>query len=221
MRAQIFHSRLPLLAAVALCGLVLSPERVAADAQDDATHNALVERIRKADFTVDFRQLRLLCIKASNCEPRGTKKDLTEMSAKGVPSQQNIDAAERILRKGYPNVEVHATLAGIYLQIGGQYQALAQFHMGITKGILQSIFKTGDGKSKETALEVISDREEYSVMSTVGLPYMGPSVISVKPERDAVHSYDVWTVRNKAGEIVTVYFNTDAFSPTKSRVGKD
>jgi hypothetical protein len=199
--------------------LIVLPKQAAASAEDDTAYNALVERVRKGDFTVDFRQLRFLCIRASNCEPRGTKKDLSEMGAKNVPLQRNLEAAERILRKGYPDVEVHATLAGIYMRLGNE--ALAQFHLDVTKALMASVLKTGDGKSKGTALEVISDREEYSILTMVGLPYMGSSVISVKAENEAGHSYDVWTVRNKAGEIVTVYFNTDAFSATKSRVGKD
>jgi hypothetical protein len=66
---------------------------------------------------------------------------------------------------------------------------------------------SGDGKTKETAFEVICDREEYAMMSALGLSSFGPSVIVV-PLQDGPHRYEKRQVRDPAtGKDRIVFFN--------------
>lgn len=88
----------------------------------------------------------------------------------------------------------------------------AKFHHDVASAFLRSIFTSGDGKTKETAFEVASVAEEYVVVMVMGLPRIGnQSLISGKP-----HSYDLLTREDpKSGGKVEVYFNIDAFYPSK------
>jgi hypothetical protein len=84
---------------------------------------------------------------------------------------------------------------------------------------MRSIFLSGDGKTKETAFEVICDREEYIMMTALGLPSLGSSV-SAESFAFGPHRYDKRQVADtKTSKYIEVFFNIDAFSPTKSRVG--
>jgi Domain of unknown function (DUF4919) len=181
---------------------------------DDITYRTLLERAKGGDFTVDFRALRLACMKASHCEPRGSRADLTAMSAEDP--HKVVEVAEKLIEDGFVNLEAHATAAGAYAKLNDSEKAKA--HFAITLELLRSIMATRDGKTKESAYEVICDREEYSVLSALGLPYLPPAA-SMTPVKDGTHSYERWRVQNpKTGQDVVLYFNIDAFIPAKSRV---
>jgi Domain of unknown function (DUF4919) len=189
--------------------------------QDDATYRALVQRVEGGDLTVDFRSLRLACIKSSQCEPRGTKAALGAMNRAVNDREYDkvVEIAGQLISRGFVNIEAHATSVGAYEELHDAGNA--KFHREVTTGLLRSILNSGDGKTKESAFEVICDREEYETLSALGLPYLGPEV-SFTTVEDGGRHYDRWQVRHpKTGQMVVLFFNTDAFSPTKSRVGKE
>jgi hypothetical protein len=188
--------------------------------RDDVEYRNLVDRVKSGDLSIDFRQLRLACLKSSLCEPRGTKADLGAMSEAEEKHHvlEEIQIGNKLLDKGYANVEVHATLAAAYQQIGDTPKA--KLHLDVVTALLRSILRSGDGNTKETAFEVICDREEYVTLVALGLPYLGSGATSFKAIRDGGHSYERWEVVSpKTGEKRVVFFNVDNFSATKSRVG--
>lgn len=188
--------------------------------QDDITYRTLVQRVMGGDFTVDFRSLRLACMKSSHCEPRGTKEDLGAMNSAEQNHQLNrvVEIAGKLIERGFVNLEAHATSAAAYAEMNEP--AKAKFHRDVTTALTRSIFDSGDGKTKESAFEVICDREEYVMMAALGLPYFGSSVSKTRVAADGPHTYERWEVRNpETGQNAVVFFNIDAFSPTKSRVG--
>jgi len=129
-----------------------------------------------------------------------------------------IELAEHLLDQGFVDWDAHMDCFGIYTELGDT--AKATFHLQAAIALVASIMRTGDGKTKETAFEVISDREEYYALTSLGLPYLGPDVSSQSEVMDGAHHYDRWSVRDpKRNEVVEVFFNTDQFSQTKSRVG--
>jgi hypothetical protein len=187
--------------------------------QDDLTYHALVQRVNSGDLTIDFRALRLACIKASDCEPRGTKKDLgaLNLATDNHVLGAAVEVAERMVQKGFVNIEAHMALATVYAQMNEP--ARAKFHMDVLTALMRSIFLSGDGKTKETAFEVICDREEYIMMAALGLPSLG-TYVSGESFADGPHRYDKRQVADtKTSKYIDVFFNTDAFSPTKSRAG--
>jgi hypothetical protein len=189
--------------------------------QDDAMYRALVQRVEGGDLAVDFRALRLACIKSSQCEPRGTKADLAAMNRAVSDREYDkiVGTGARLISQGFVNIEAHATLVGAYTALHDSVKA--KFHLDVTTGLLRSILNSGDGKTKESAFVVICDREEYETLSALGLPYLGPEISFTTVEDDG-HHYDRWQLpQPKTGQTVVLFFNTDAFSSTKSRAGKE
>lgn len=82
------------------------------------------------------------------------------------------------------------------------------FHRDIVLGLLGSIRKK-KGDSKETAMEVISHREIYSVLASMQLQYFGPSV-GWSSFSESGHSYELYQIVEPITKQKTqVYFNVD------------
>jgi hypothetical protein len=192
--------------------LTVAPACVAGDEQDDSKYQALVKQAAGGDLSIDFRDLRLSCAKASSCDPRGDSKDVAAMHR--AAQEKHYDVAvkigQKLIAKGFANIDAHAICARAYGEL--KQPEKSKFHQAVTSALIRSILSTGDGKTKETAFEVIGPHEEHIMMSVLGLPPFGTqSLISGKP-----HSYDVIEVENpKTGQKVAVYFNIDAFFPMK------
>jgi len=65
------------------------------------------------------------------------------------------------------DIQSHAYLSGALQKLGRESEA--QVHSKWGRGLVESILRSGDGKSPETAFEVISVAEEYAVLSAFGL----------------------------------------------------
>lgn len=204
------------LAAVAL--LCAGASLATGSEQDDAAYRAMVERVKSGDFSVDFHALRLACLKSDLCEPRATKADLGAFIEAERMHQFDkvVEIGNRLIDRGFVNLEVHATLAGVYRQMHEEEKA--KFHLSVVTGLLGSILQRGDGKTTATAYQVISDREVYFTLSGLNLPYSGPSVSTLPVTEDGRH-YDKWDVVDpKTGKRVTLYFNVDLLTAPKTRV---
>jgi hypothetical protein len=204
-----------------VCAFGTAPHPAIGAEQDDALYRALVQRVEAGDLTIDFRSLRMSCVRSSLCEPRGTKAGLAAMNRAVNDGEYDkvVGIGEQLISKGFVNIEAHATCVKAYAELHDPVKS--KFHLDVTAGLLRSILNSGDGKTKESAFEVICDREEYDALSALGLPYYG-SEVSSSAVGDGTHHYDRWEIRHpKTGEMVILFFNTDAFSPTKSRVGTE
>jgi hypothetical protein len=200
-------------------GQVLPWSALIAMSQQDAdkTYSDFVSRVQNGDFSIDFRLFRAACIRSSHCDPAGSLENRSEMSRRGLDPKSVARIAERLIEKGYVNAEAHATCSGAYSAINES--AKAKFHFKVAEALVRSILETGDGNTRETAFEVISNREEIVMLVTKGLPYAGPDVSAVTTLTEGGHKYDRWEL-NRAGtqEPVTVFFNLDAIPGTVVRV---
>jgi len=79
----------------------------------------------------------------------------------------------------------------------------ANEHKRWYKGLMNSILKTGDGKSPKTAYVTISVNEEYRLLQYIGLKAIGQSAINGPPLVDKM----VTTPINGSTDEFTVYFN--------------
>jgi hypothetical protein len=185
--------------------------------QADATYKDLVARLKGGDFLIDFRTLRFAYIKSSHCDARGKTEDLLALNRASADHDLNrvVEIAEGLIEQGFPNVVAHADLAKAYADIGQPEQA--KFHLNVTNGLLQSVSDAGDGKTRETAFEAISKREEYAVLTAIGLPYSRSAVSSIRLVDDGVYRYTRWEVQDpKTGKNAVVFFNIEAFSQARS-----
>jgi len=179
--------------------------------QDDARYAELVKQALRGDPGVDFRELRFACLKAANCDSAGDSKDVLAMRSaiRQKEFAQAAKLAERLIEQGFINIDAHITCTEAYTELGET--AKADAHREIARALIRSIMKSGDGKSKETAFEVVGTHEEYIVLSMLGLRPRSQGLIAGKP-----HSYDrLDAVDAKSGEKVTLLFNIDAFFPPK------
>jgi hypothetical protein len=185
---------------------------------DDLAYQSLADRAKNGDLTVDFRAMRLACLKASQCMPRSTPTELLTFDAPGADPRSATEFGEKLLDKGFVNVEIHAALSNMYTRLGDS--AKANFHYTVTVAISRSILSSGDGKTKETAYEVIADREIYVTLALLQLPSYGPQVSSTLLREDG-HSYHRFIIQDpKTNQPKTIYFRTDLFVP-KSTVAKE
>lgn len=202
----------------AVSGVLLCASLGICATADDIVYRDLTKRVKAGDFGVDFRALRLACIKSSYCSPRGKPEDLAALGRAEAEHQYDkaVVIAESMIDQGFVNIEVHASCANAYAKLNKP--ELAKFHRDVTTALMRSILNSGDGKSKETAFEVICTREEYVILSSRGLPYYGSAVTSFRELVDGRHKYERWEVHDpKTHQGVVMFFNIDAFSATKSR----
>lgn len=197
--------------------LAMSPEKA------DATYRDLVALVKGGDMLIDFRTLRFACVKSNHCDPAGTVEDhlAVNHAATAGQSKRVAELSESLIERGFANLEAHASCAGVYTQLHEMEKA--KFHIDVATGLLRSILDAGDGKTEETALEVISRREEYAVMASLGLEYSGPAVVSSAVVAGGPRQYERWEVQDpkaeKGVEKHVVWFNIDAFAGRDSRVG--
>jgi len=190
---------------------------LAAAEQDDLAYHALIQRARSGDRTVDYSQFRLICMKSALCQPRGSKPDLAALNiaVQAKQLQKAAEIGERLVDQGFVNVEAHATLIKVYAGLHQPQKSL--FPFTTYTALHRSILGSGNGKTKQTAYHVITDREEYILLGSLGLPYSGDAVVTKRVETDGPHTYNHWEIRDpKTSQLQTIFFNLDAFTPEKS-----
>ena len=76
-------------------------------------------------------------------------------------------AAEKLVKLSRLDIRGHIFLDLINRRLGEEKRA--DYHRELARGLLDSIFASGDGRSSATALKVISPREEEAVCLVLGL----------------------------------------------------
>jgi hypothetical protein len=180
---------------------------------DELAYQSAVDRVKAGDLSIDWRGLRFACLKAPSCQPRASKADLAVLNATSK-LEDKLQLALKMIDQGFANIEAHADASGIYKALGKSTEADREY--AIVLAFMRSIFDQHDGKSKETALEVITGREEYVVVSSRGFPYYGPRV-KTSQFRDGPHRYSRWEIASAdALHLTIIFFNEDAFIDAKS-----
>lgn len=185
---------------------VPNPTPAAAQPQTRSTYETLLERVKKSDQSVDFKELRL------------AYTDTREYSPYGGDSMARKKMFEALKQKDYDKTLTNATtmLSANYLDIMGHFGAfvaqrelghadLSVYHRWVFESLLNSIKNSGDGKTTETAFVVISTEEEYALFNYLGLRPQDQALIK---EKD--HNYDRMTALDpQTNQTVVYYFNID------------
>jgi len=179
-----------------------APQEKGPSAQQE--FQALLERVKKSDSTVDFGRMRQLQTQLDDYDPYASKieEHPFEVLAKG-DLQKAKTLAEAILAENYLNLEAHIAAAAVAEKNGDA--AGAAHHRYVVKGVLDSILGSGDGKTPQTAFQVIALSEEYAVMRRLGLRVAEQSLIHA-----GEHSYDLLKgVDPQSQTQREVFFNID------------
>jgi hypothetical protein len=179
----------------------------AADKQATADYKALVERAKGGDQTVDFRRLRLAYADSTdyeNAPDTDSQKKLMWAELKGKNYQDAVKSAEAVLNANYSDMDAHYVEYAAYREL--KISDLSDIHSFIFHALLKSITGSGDGKSPETAMQVIDVHEEYVVIRSMGAAF--PKQQSLV--RRNGHSYDKIVFDNPDdGQETVLFFNVD------------
>jgi len=126
-----------------------------------AKYEALVQRVRSGDQTVDLGELRQAAGEAGIESDRDAREHLMT-TARNHDFKKMEEAAEAVLKSNYADLDAHFFARVAAKELGKPEQE--EFHRWVEMGLLQSLRNTGDGKSPETAMEVISVDEEYFIL---------------------------------------------------------
>lgn len=168
-------------------------------------YDALLEKVKQKDPSVNFTELRYAFYESPNYNPYAPMMSYRPMNA--AIAQKNYEEAlkiaEGVLAKNFVEINAHMTAQIAYQETGNTEKAA--FHKFMVDGLLNSIKSSVDGKSKEKAFEVISINEEYGLIRSLGLRAIKQALLE-----DKGHSYDVITVVDPATNQQTdLYFNID------------
>jgi hypothetical protein len=113
--------------------------------------------------------------------------------------EEVLRIADSWLARCVVDIDFHAVRANALQELG----RTAEFEQQLRwrDGLLESILRTGDGKTEETAWVVISVAEEYSVLNALGLRRETQSLTT--SGRDRIEA-------EVEGRVVTLYFFPDA-----------
>ena len=166
----------------------------------------LLERAKKSDATLDFKELRMAYTETADYSPYGgdretRKKMFAALNAKEFDAA--VESAEKILAKNFVEINAHFVAYVAHRESGRAEKAT--FHKYMFDGLVKSITGSGDGKTAETAYVVITTDEEYTLFNILGLRPAGQALITQNG-----HSFDRMTATNsKTNETVTYFFNID------------
>lgn len=109
-----------------------------------------------------------------------------------------------LIRENYLDIEAHSAAEIIYRAMGELEKS--DFHGKFSRGMIDSILKSGDGSNFSCAYLVIDVREEYVIMKYLGLEPLSQDLVM----DESNHQFDVFEVRNlETREKSRLYFNVD------------
>ena len=118
----------------------------------------LVQRLKSGDRTVDFTEFRMAFVDSP--EFRGPDSDLLGRAKTALNAQRYeelLSVSGKMLDENYADVGAHINAYRAHKGLGHKDEAA--HHQFIYEGLLDSIEKSGDGKSRATAYVAISTTE--------------------------------------------------------------
>lgn len=186
------------------------------DASPD--YYTLVKQLKSNDKSVDFTALRYSYAKTADYNPYG--RDDKERNAmlealNNGEFEKAIKHAQAVLEKNYVDMDAHFVCRIAYRETKNtEKQRLHEF---VVKGLLDSIYDSGNGQTPETAFVVINTDEEYFFLKMYGFNVIKTSLVKIN-----ARNYDKMEVEErKTGEKVKIYFNVDMpFNWLTNQMGK-
>lgn len=154
--------------ALLLALLVATPVAAAraAPTAERAAYDALVERARAGDRTLDLAELREAAVRA-DVETHGDLKEALWNAVKSRDDKAVQRAANAVLAQNYVDLDAHFFARIAARRLGDAERE--ELHEWIELGLLEVLVQTGDGRSKKTPMAVIDVADEYFILRTMGL----------------------------------------------------
>lgn len=189
---------------MALVALVLPVSVFAPDTPSE--YGTLLASLKAGNTIIDFSRLRLSYVdspehKVARDTSAAEKAMFAALNAKDF--SKALKQAQIVLASEYVNLDAHFVAFIANREMG--FKDEAEFHQAVFRGLIDSIRKSGDGKSTAKAWVVINVHEEYVLLRSLGFQPAQQSLLE-----DNGHSYDVMKVKSREdGSEQTFYFNVD------------
>ncbi|MBZ0291178.1 MAG: DUF4919 domain-containing protein, partial [Anaerolineae bacterium] len=168
-------------------------------------YEILLEAAKRDPEKADFLALRMAYVQSPLFNPyiNGVNTPAKVRAAIQQDSVEKIGMGlQQALQDDYLDIEAHAVAFQFYHQNKQTHRA--EYHQRFMRGLLDSII-TVDGRTPETAFQVISIREEYAVMAVLGLP-----VHMQRKEHKNGNNFDILSSTHpKTNQPLDLYFNID------------
>jgi len=179
--------------------------RTAADVSNPDYYD-LVKKLKNNDTNIDFQALRLSYTKTQDYKPYGADDSAKDAAFDAVNKKNYAEAvkqAQFILENNYVDLDAHMLCRVGYREMGNFEKY--EFHNAVLKGLVSSLYASGDGTTPEKAIVVISVREEYFLLNANGLKKIMNSSFTANGRM-----FDKMDVENKkTAEKTVMYFNID------------
>ena len=171
------------------------------------TYDQIVGQIKAGDLAVDYDRLRQAFAQGPGYDPydgqeRRLASEMREARRAGR-CPEAIAKADEILAANFTSIDAHLHRKSCLEEAGDQ--AGADRALTIARGLVESILRSGNGRTPETAMTVISIAEEYNVLSFLNLRRLRQSAIRVGDS-----TYDRLEVQAPGSpETSFIWFNID------------
>jgi len=182
------------------CGLAADPPQEKAK----ATYESLLRQMKKGDPKVDFQKARMAFSETDAYNPydlNSKSRELMNKALKDKDYAKAAEVAEQLLKTNYVDIPAHSVGYRAYTELKKDEEA--KLHRFVHDGLIQSILKSGDGKTPATAYVVISTDEEYAVLGALGIRRTRQGVM----EDQGQHFDMLQGVDRQSNQSVALYFN--------------
>ena len=180
-------------------------------------YDEFAAKVNSGDLNVDWQALRLAARVGEvygNYDPYEAAQRTQAAFEKG-----NYEDALKIAREteqhNISDGDAHLAAWNCLMKLGREREADQE--RNILQALLQSILKSGDGKSAKKAWFAVSIREEFLVMQLI-LQVQFKQQHSLRQDG---HYYDVVSVTNQSGKDSVLWFNTDTDIELGMRAGHE
>jgi len=170
------------------------------------SYEALLEKVKKQDPAVNFKDLRFAYTETKQYKPYGGDRETRKAMFEAINAKEYDQAfllSEKILASNYLDINAHFVAYAANKHLG--HSERTEYHKYVFSNLMKSISDSGDGKTMETAFFVISTDEEYALFNFMGLRPTGQALIE-----DKGHHYDQMTaIDPQTNQSSTYFFNID------------
>lgn len=181
-----------------------------------AKYDELSAKVMSGDLNIDLQALRLDARVGEvygEYDPYDATKRAQASFEKGS-YEEALKIARETERHNIADVDAHFAAWSCLKQLERKSEADSEW--SILHALVQSILKSGDGKSAKTAWFAVGIREEYFVMELMQLKFKEQR--SVKQDG---HYYDMVLVTGQSGKDSVLWFNTDTDIELTGRAGDE
>lgn len=182
-----------------------------------AKYDELAAKVNRGDLNIDWQALRLAARVGEvygDYDPYDATRRTQAAFDKG-DCEQTLRIALETEHHNLADLDARAAAWSCLKRLGKDDEAEKEWN--ILQALVQSILKSGDGKSAKTAWFAVGIREEFFVMGGT-LQVQFKQQHSVKQDG---HYYDMVLVTDQSGKDTVLWFNTDTDIELMGRAGDE